>query len=119
MRSGIVSITRSSWRSTTARRASSSHGPRRPHASSTGDGQPALGVPTKITIGFGVFIAILAALVPLSEIIKLVNIGTLFAFQLVNIGVIVLRRTEPDMVRPFRVPLVPFVPLIGIAFTLY
>jgi APA family basic amino acid/polyamine antiporter len=80
---------------------------------------PRSGVPTKITIGFGVFIAILAALVPLSEIIKLVNIGTLFAFLLVNIGVIVLRRTEPDMVRPFRVPLVPFVPLIGIAFTLY
>ena len=49
-------------------------------------------------------IAILAAFVPLGEIVKLVNIGTLFAFVLVNIGVIVLRRTRPDMERPFRVP---------------
>jgi basic amino acid/polyamine antiporter, APA family len=42
-----------------------------------------------------------------------VNIGTLFAFVLVNIGVIVLRRTRPDMERGFRVPLVPYVPIIG------
>jgi len=77
------------------------------------------GVPVKITLGFGILIAILAALVPLSEIIKLVNIGTLFAFLLVNIGVIILRRTKPDMVRPFRVPFVPWVPLVGCAFTMY
>ena len=77
------------------------------------------GVPVKITLGFGILIAILAALVPLSEIIKLVNIGTLFAFLLVNIGVIILRRTKPDMVRPFRVPFVPWVPLVGCAFTIY
>ena len=55
-------------------------------------------------------IAVLAALVPLSEIVKLVNIGTLFAFVLVNIGVIVLRRTRPDMPRPFRVPFSPVLP---------
>ena len=52
---------------------------------------------------------------PLSEIAKLVNIGTLFAFLLVNIGVIVLRRTRPDMERRFRVPFVPLFPLIGVA----
>jgi len=80
---------------------------------------PRTGVPTVITLGFGLLIAVLAALVPLSEIIKLVNIGTLFAFLLVNIGVIVLRRTRPEMERPFRVPLVPVVPLIGCAFTIY
>jgi APA family basic amino acid/polyamine antiporter len=67
----------------------------------------------------GILIAILAALVPLSEIIKLVNIGTLFAFVLVNIGVIVLRRTRPDMPRPYRVPFSPVLPLLGIAFALY
>ncbi len=70
-------------------------------------------------MGLGVLIAILAALVPLSEIVKLVNIGTLFAFVLVNIGVIVLRRTRPDMPRPYRVPWSPVLPLLGIAFAVY
>ena len=49
------------------------------------------------TIILGTAIAVMAAVLPLSEIVHLVNIGTLFAFVLVNIGVIVLRRTEPDM----------------------
>ena len=75
---------------------------------------PRYGTPARLTLGFGVLIAILAALVPLDEIVKLVNIGTLFAFVLVNIGVIVLRRTKPDMKRPFRVPLSPVLPMIGI-----
>ena len=51
---------------------------------------------------FGVLVAALAAFIPLSELAELVNIGTLFAFLLVNIGVIVLRRTMPDMERGFR-----------------
>jgi len=76
-------------------------------------------VPVRIIVGFGVLIAIMAALIPLSELAELVNIGTLFAFLLVNIGVIVLRRTEPDMERPFRVPLVPLFPLIGAALCIY
>ena len=71
---------------------------------------PRYGTPARLTIGFGILIAILAALVPLGEIVKLVNIGTLFAFILVNIGVIVLRRTKPDMKRPFRVPFVARLP---------
>jgi APA family basic amino acid/polyamine antiporter len=62
---------------------------------------------------FGILVAIIAAFVPLEEIAKLVNIGTLFAFLIVNVGVIVLRRTAPDMERSFRVPLVPVFPLIG------
>jgi APA family basic amino acid/polyamine antiporter len=76
-------------------------------------------VPVRITAGFGIVIAILAMLIPLSQLAELVNIGTLFAFLLVNIGVIVLRRTEPDMERPFRVPLVPLFPLIGAALCVY
>jgi basic amino acid/polyamine antiporter, APA family len=80
---------------------------------------PRTGVPTKLTIGFGIVMALLAALVPLDELVKLVNIGTLFAFLLVSVGVIVLRRTRPDMPRPFRVPLVPLVPLIGICLLIY
>ena len=75
---------------------------------------PRFGTPARITIGFGILIAILAAFVPLSVIVELTNIGTLFAFVLVNIGVIVLRRTNPGLERPFRVPFVPVVPIIGI-----
>jgi APA family basic amino acid/polyamine antiporter len=67
----------------------------------------------------GVLIAILAALVPLTEIVKLVNIGTLFAFLLVNLGVIILRYTQPEMERPFRVPFVPVFPIIGICLIIY
>ena len=75
---------------------------------------PRFGTPARITIGFGILIAILAAFVPLSVIVELTNIGTLFAFVLVNIGVIVLRRTNPGLERPFRVPFVPVFPIIGI-----
>jgi basic amino acid/polyamine antiporter, APA family len=77
------------------------------------------GTPARLTIGLGVLISILAALVPLSEIVKLVNIGTLFAFVLVNIGVIILRRTRPEMPRPYRVPWSPVLPIIGVLFALY
>ncbi|HEV8175624.1 MAG TPA: amino acid permease, partial [Actinoplanes sp.] len=77
------------------------------------------GTPARLTLGLGVLIAILAALVPLSKIVELVNIGTLFAFVLVTIGVIVLRRTRPDMPRPYRVPFSPVFPLLGVAFAIY
>jgi APA family basic amino acid/polyamine antiporter len=80
---------------------------------------PRTGTPVALTIGLGTLIAALAAVAPLNEIVKLVNIGTLFAFFLVNIGVIVLRHTHPEMERPFRVPFVPIFPLIGCALILY
>ncbi|HEX5908097.1 MAG TPA: amino acid permease [Propionibacteriaceae bacterium] len=80
---------------------------------------PRYGTPAKLTIGLGVLIAILAAVVPLTEIVKLVNIGTLFAFVLVNVGVIVLRYTRPEMHRPFKVPLSPVLPILGIAFAIF
>ena len=75
--------------------------------------------PVRITLSFGLAIAVLAALVPLTEIAKLVNIGTLFAFLLVNVGVIVLRRTQPDLERGFRVPFVPAFPIIGALLCVY
>jgi APA family basic amino acid/polyamine antiporter len=77
------------------------------------------GTPAVLTIGLGVLISILAALVPLGTIVELVNIGTLFAFVLVNIGVIILRRTRPDMPRPYRVPWSPVLPILGVAFAVY
>ena len=77
------------------------------------------GTPVRLTILYGIGIAVLAAIVPLNEIVKLVNIGTLFAFVLVNAGVIILRRTRPDMPRPFKVPFSPVFPLIGIGLCIY
>ena len=71
-----------------------------------------------ITVVFGVAGAIGRARAA-DEIAKLVNIGTLFAFVIVNIGVIVLRRTRPDLERGFRVPLVPVFPLIGAALCIF
>ena len=75
--------------------------------------------PARITAGFGIFIALIAAFVPLSAIVELVNIGTLFAFVVTNIGVIVLRRTRPDLERGFQVPWVPVVPIIGALLAIY
>jgi APA family basic amino acid/polyamine antiporter len=75
--------------------------------------------PALLTGGFAVLIAIIAALFSLSEIAKLVNIGTLFAFIITNFGVIVLRRTRPDLKRTFKVPFVPWFPLIGAALAFY
>jgi APA family basic amino acid/polyamine antiporter len=80
---------------------------------------PRYGTPARLTVILGVAIAFLAALVPLSEIVKLVNIGTLFAFVLVNVGVIVLRRTRPDLPRAYKVPFSPWLPLLGILFAVY
>jgi APA family basic amino acid/polyamine antiporter len=80
---------------------------------------PRFRTPTRITIGFGIGIACIAAVVPLAEIVVLVNIVTLFAFFICNIAVIVLRRTRPDLPRGFRVPLVPFFPIIGAGLCVY
>jgi basic amino acid/polyamine antiporter, APA family len=75
--------------------------------------------PVILTALFAVPIALIAAFLPLSEIAKLVNIGTLFAFFIVNLAVIWLRRTKPDMERGFRVPFVPVFPLVGAALCVY
>jgi APA family basic amino acid/polyamine antiporter len=70
------------------------------------------------TVLTGSIIALVAALTPITLLGQLVSIGTLLAFVLVSIGVIVLRRTAPDLPRPFRTPAVPFVPLAGAAICL-
>jgi basic amino acid/polyamine antiporter, APA family len=75
--------------------------------------------PVILTLLFAIPIAILAAFVPLKEIAELVNIGTLFAFLIVNVAVIWLRRSKPEMERGFRVPLVPVVPIIGALLCAY
>ncbi|MEU2350305.1 amino acid permease [Modestobacter sp. NPDC049651] len=80
---------------------------------------PKYGTPYKITIITGVVTAVLAGFIPLSTLAELVNIGTLFAFVLVSIAVIVLRRTRPELERSFRVPLVPLIPVLSALASLY
>jgi APA family basic amino acid/polyamine antiporter len=77
------------------------------------------GVPFVNTIVVGTFIGVLAALVPLGALADATSIGTLFAFALVNIAVIILRRTEPDRQRTFKVPFSPVTPILGLAFCVY
>ncbi|MFI9384397.1 amino acid permease [Kutzneria sp. NPDC052558] len=72
-------------------------------------------VPAANTLIVGVVVAVLAALVPLGQLAEATSIGTLVAFGLVNVGVLVLRRREPELPRTFRTPLVPATPLIGLA----
>lgn len=71
------------------------------------------------TIWTGVFVAFFAAFVDINEAVELTNIGTLFAFVLVNIGIIILRYKEPERPRPFKTPLVPLIPILGILSNLY
>lgn len=70
--------------------------------------------PWKSNLIFMVFISIFAGFVPVSDLGHMVSIGTLFAFCLVCIGIIVLRKTEPDLKRPFRTPFVPLIPILGV-----
>ena len=67
----------------------------------------------------GIATAVIAGLFPLPMIIDLCNIGTLFAFVLVSVGVIVLRKTRPEVERKFKTPGVPFTPLITVVFCFY
>jgi len=70
--------------------------------------------PWKTNAIFMVFVSVFAGFVPVSDLGHMVSIGTLFAFTLVCIGILVLRKTEPNIERPFKTPLVPFVPIMGI-----
>lgn len=76
-------------------------------------------VPARNTLLVGILVALLAAVVPLNQLAEATSIGTLVAFGLVNIGVVVLRRTRPELPRSFRTPLMPFVPLLGLALCAY
>lgn len=75
--------------------------------------------PVRNTVVVGLFVALLGALVPLDVLANLTSMGTLVAFAVVSIGVMVLRRTQPDAERGFRVPLYPVVPLVSVAACLY
>jgi APA family basic amino acid/polyamine antiporter len=75
---------------------------------------PKFRTPWITTIVFGLFAAVAPAVLPISRLADLVNIGTLLAFTIVCAGVWVLRVKQPELHRPFKTPLVPLVPLLGI-----
>ncbi|MEW2357793.1 amino acid permease [Spirillospora sp. NPDC029432] len=80
---------------------------------------PRFGTPYRSTIVMGVIAAALAGFIPLAALAELVNIGTLFAFLVVSIAVVILRRTRPDLPRAFRAPLVPLVPVLSVLGCLF
>ena len=80
---------------------------------------PRFGTPVRTTLLTGIVVALISTFVPLTALAELVNIGTLFAFVLVAIGVIVLRRTRPDLERAFRCPGVPVVPVLAVLSAFY
>jgi len=80
---------------------------------------PRFRTPFKNTFLVGILAGIVGAVTPIDDIGKMVNIGTLLAFVIVCIAIMVLRRTDPEKARPFRTPLVPFVPIMGILFNGY
>ncbi len=72
---------------------------------------PRFRTPHVTTIITGVIVAACASIFNINELVELTNIGTLFAFALVALGILILRYRDPDRPRPFRTPLVPWVPL--------
>jgi basic amino acid/polyamine antiporter, APA family len=77
------------------------------------------GTPYRATWIIGAVVAVVATFFPIGALEEMVNIGTLFAFVLVSIGVVILRRTRPDLPRSFRTPLVPFVPILAVLACLW
>ena len=83
------------------------------------DIHPKFRTPWRSNLLFMVFTGLFAAFAPLSALGDMTSIGTLFAFVLVCIGIMVMRRTHPERPRPFRTPWVPLTPILGIAFNLF
>jgi APA family basic amino acid/polyamine antiporter len=80
---------------------------------------PKTGTPRANTVIVSLFCGVLAAAIPLGQLADATSIGTLFAFALVNVAVVVLRRTRPAMRRTFRVPFAPVMPAIGFLLCLW
>ncbi|MGQ9634817.1 MAG: amino acid permease [Bryobacteraceae bacterium] len=79
------------------------------------DIHPRYRTPWRSNLLFMVFVSLFSAFAPISMVGHMTSIGTLFAFVIVCAGILVLRRAQPDAPRPFRTPLVPLVPVLGIA----
>ncbi|EUA19450.1 amino acid permease family protein [Mycobacterium xenopi 3993] len=79
----------------------------------------ARGTPVRITVLVALLIAIAASVFPMAKLEEMVNVGTLFAFVLVSAGIVVLRRTRPDLHRGFRVPWAPLLPIMSVCACLW
>ena len=79
-----------------------------------GDVHPKFRTPWKSTILIGCGVVLMAGFLPLDALLLLTNIGTLFAFVIVCLAVLIMRKRYPDAERPFRCPWVPFVPVMGV-----
>jgi len=75
---------------------------------------PKFRTPWRSNLVLMIFVSLGAALSPIAQLGNLTSIGTLFAFVLVCMGVVIMRKTAPDLPRPFRTPLVPLVPILGV-----
>ena len=82
------------------------------------DIHPKFRTPWRSNLLFMVFVGCAAAFTPIQVVGEMTSIGTLFAFVLVCIGIIVMRKTHPELPRPFRTPLVPFLPIVGVIVNL-
>ena len=80
---------------------------------------PRFRTPYVVTITVGVLVAVLASLTSIDVLAELVNVGTLFAFILVSVGIIFMRRSRPDLERAFRVPWVPVIPVAAALICFY
>lgn len=80
---------------------------------------PKFGTPYRSTILLGAVVAVVAGFTSIDELAELVNIGTLFAFVVVAVGVVILRRKRPDLPRSFKTPLVPLVPALSVLASLW
>jgi APA family basic amino acid/polyamine antiporter len=83
------------------------------------DIHPKFRTPWKTNLFFMVFVSLFAGFVPISDLGHMVSIGTLFAFSLVCIGILIMRKKMPDAKRAFRTPFVPFVPIAGVVVCVY
>lgn len=83
------------------------------------DVHPKFRTPYKSNALFAVFVSLIAAFVPVTVVGEMTSIGTLFAFVLVCLGIIIMRKTQPDIPRAFKTPLVPLVPILGILTCCY
>src|SRR3954451_22531338 len=83
------------------------------------DIHPRFRTPWRSNLLFMVFVGLFAAFAPIQLVVEMTSIGTLFAFLLVCAGIMIMRKTHPELPRPFRTPLVPIVPILGIAANLF
>jgi basic amino acid/polyamine antiporter, APA family len=83
------------------------------------DIHPRFRTPWKNTILVGCLAGVVGSLTPIDDIGKMVNIGTLLAFVIVSVAVMILRHTDPNQPRPFRTPWMPVVPILGVVFNGY